>query len=135
MIRGDSIDQNKVDETSKEIKQKYLMLRSVFDLVREEINKVEMKYINNILLKDLNNFEFSIRAINSFRNDEMYHLGDLVNKTQTMKKIYLRNGLKTLIAKVINHVRSEFVRDLGLRLLWTTSLIIISMWVLILMVI
>ena len=82
MIRGDSIDQNGVDETNKEIKQRYLMLRSVFDLVREEINKVEMNYINNILLKDLNNFEFSIRAINSFKNDEIYYLVDLVNRTE-----------------------------------------------------
>ena len=110
MIRGDSIDQNGVDETSKEIKQRYLMLRSVFDLVREEINKVEMKYINNILLKDLNNFEFSIRAINSFKNDEIYYLGDLVNRTEGELLRMPNFGRKSL------NETKEILKELGLQL-------------------
>ena len=51
-----------------------------------------------------------------------------------MNMNYLKDGLKDLIAKVINHVRSELIRDMGLKLLWTISLIIISMWVLLMVI-
>jgi DNA-directed RNA polymerase alpha subunit len=104
------VDQNKVNETNKEIREKYLMLRSVFDFVREEINKVEMKYINNILLKDISNFEFSARALNAFKNFDIHHLGDLVNKSEGELLRMPNFGRKSLIET------KEILKELGLEL-------------------
>lgn len=105
-----TIDQNKVNETNKEIKERYLVLRSVFDLVREEINKVEMKYINNILLKELWDFEFSVRVMNAFKNDDIHHLGDLVNKSEGELLRLPNFGRKSLIET------KEILKELGLEL-------------------
>jgi DNA-directed RNA polymerase subunit alpha len=104
------IDQNKVNETNKEIKERYLVLRSVFDLVREEINKVEMKYINNILLKELWDFEFSVRVMNAFKNDGINHLGDLVIKSEGELLRMPNFGRKSLIET------KEILKELGLEL-------------------
>jgi DNA-directed RNA polymerase alpha subunit len=105
-----TIDQNKVNETNKEIKERYLVLRSVFDLVREEINKVEMKYINNILLKELWDFEFSVRVMNAFKNDGINHLGDLVIKSEGELLRMPNFGRKSLIET------KEILKELGLEL-------------------
>ncbi len=105
-----TIDQNKVNETNKEIKERYLVLRSVFDLVREEINKVEMKYINNILLKELLCFEFSARAMNAFKNDDINYLGDLVIKSEGELLRMPNFGRKSLIET------KEILKELGLEL-------------------
>lgn len=116
-----TIDQNKINETNKQIKERHLMLRSVFDFIREELNKVEMKYINNILLKDVSNFEFSIRALNAFKNDGMNHLGDLVNKSEGELLRLPNFGRKSLIET--KAILKELGLELDMNVIWPPKIL------------